>query len=258
MPDMLSLTDYRWTSRDFSWVFEFLPGSPVIMTVPHDRGFSHFDLLGFLEPRKDGVKGRDKHVWPIAKDIMSKFGINAVRGLFPRHFIDYNRSPQGINYYPLSQKKAQTAFDDESLQPIYDVYHEAVADLIMKSILKYGKERCLLIDLHGFTTQPPYGDYDLIFGTGNRVTINNSSIDQLLADFFSARGYKVFLPLPASMGPLEDWYSADFTTRHYAQRFGIDAIQIEVAKRFRTEEGVDAGRRLSVDFAEFFRSNFNL
>ncbi len=254
----LSLKNYKWTDKNFSWVFEFVIGSPVVITVPHDYGFSSSEIFGLFEQRKDGVKGRDHHVWPIAKDVLLKVGVHAVRGLFPRSFIDYNRSPEGINYYPLSQEKAQTAFDDDSLKSIYDSYHHAIANLLTNAIAKRGREKCLLIDLHGFTNQPSYGEYDIILGTGNRITIHNSNIDQLFSDFFSARGYKVFLPLEAAIGPLEDKYSADFTTRHYAERFGVDAIQIEVARKFRTIEGADDGRRLSVDLADFFRLNFKI
>ena len=225
--------------------------------MPHDRGFYPHDLLGFFEPRKKGAKGRDSHIWPIVKDILLRVRVNAVRGIFPRHFIDYNRSPEGINYYPLSQKETETAFDDTRLKPFYDYYHQIIVNLLRKAIRTYGQEKCLLVDFHGFAKQPSYGEYDLIFGTGNRITVH-SSIDQVLSDFFLARGYRVFLPVEETIGQQEDVYSADFTVRHYAEKFGIDAIQIEVAKRFRILEGKEIGQRLSIDIAAFFRLHFGL
>jgi len=249
---------YEWSYEKFTWIFEVKAGSPIVIAVPHDPGLSSHDLLGFLNPRKKGVKGRDGYVWPIAKDILLGAKINAVRGLFPRDFIDYNRSLEGINYYPLSQNEAQTALDDMAgLQCFYDYYHQAIARLLIKAIRIYGKKSCLLIDLHGFAKQPSHGEYDLIFGTGNRITVN-SNIDQAMAAFFSDRGYRVFLPAEEAIGPLEDIYSADFTTRHYAEKFGIDAIQIEIAKKFRTREGEEIGKKLSTDLAKFLKTYFKL
>lgn len=248
---------YEWSGEDFAWVFEARGGSPIVITVPHDRGFYPHDLFGFLEPREKGVKGHDDHIWPIVKDILLGVRANAVRGLFPRHFIDYNRSPEGINYYPFSQKEAETAFDDTRLRHIYNHYHQAVAKLLTKAIRTYGQERCLLVDFHGFTKQPLHGEYDLILGTGNRTTVN-SSIDQALADFLSDRSYQVFLPVEETIGPKEDLYSADFTVRHYAEKFGIDAIQIEVAKKFRVLGKKEIGQKLSADMAEFFTLHFGL
>lgn len=248
---------YEWSDKKFTWVFESAKGSPVIITVPHDRGFYPHEVSGFFKPREKGVKGRDAHVWPIVRDILLEVRVNAVRGLFPRRFIDYNRSIEGINYCPFSQKETETAFDDVGLGHIYDYYHRVIAELLEKAIQTYGKEKCLLVDFHGFTKQPSYGEYDLILGTGNRITVR-SHADQALADFFSARGYKIFLPGEGKIGPQEDTYSADFTTRHYAKTFGIDAIQIEVAKRFRVFKGKEIGQKLSADMAEFFELQFDL
>jgi len=252
------LGNYEWSYEKFTWVFEVVGGSPVIISVPHNRGFSHHELLGLLEPRKNGVKGRDAYIWRVAKDILLRAKVNAVRGLFPRHFIDYNRSLEGINYYPLSQTEVQTALEDSHrLQQFYDHYHQEITNLINRAIEIYGQNGCLLIDLHGFAKQPPHGEYDLIFGTGNRITIR-SEVDRDMAKFLSSRDYKVFLPADESIGPSEDSYSADFTTRHYAEKFGIDAIQIEVAKKFRVREGEEIGQRLSADLAEFLTEYFNL
>lgn len=236
---------YQFSNNDFSWVFRVIAGSPVIITVPHDGDFFSSDISGLFQPRDNGIKMKDCFVWPIAKDVLLNVGVNAVRGLFPRSFIDYNRSPN-------------IAFTDGSLKNIYDSYHQAISDLIKCSMVKYGREKCLLIDLHGFTAQPSYGEYDLIFGTDNTATVKNLCVDRLLANFLTDRNYKVFLPLEKPIGLLPDKYNAGFTVRHYAEKFGIDSIQIEIARRFRTVEGAEDGRRLSADLAEFFRMNYAL
>jgi len=245
------------SAKDWLTVFEAKEGSPVTISVPHD-GLPYHDLSGLFEPRKIGYRGRDKFVWPVAKDIILHARVNAVRGLMPRTLVDYNRAwPEGINYYPLTQKEVHTALDDERLVEPYQQYHHTIDRLVRKSINLFGKEKTLLIDLHGFAKQPPYapeGGFDLIFGTGNRVTIPYGDVDVRLAQHMIGRGYRVFLPKPESLGEIEDYYSADFTTRHHSEKHNINVIQIEIASRFRSLGSRDIGQKLSRDFADFISS----
>lgn len=231
--------------------------SPVTISVPHD-GLITGDLLGFFIARKIGYSGRDRHVWPIAKDILINFPANALRGLMPRAFVDYNRAwPEAINYYPLTQNEAHTALDDERLVHVYKYYHDTLRQLIESSCEKFGQNNSLLIDLHGFKNQPPYapeGGYDLIFGTGNRITIPHGDLDIRIAAFMRSRGYKVFLPESAMVGPIEDYFSADFTTRHYSERYDINVLQIEIAAKFRAPGASEIGQKLSKDISDFLVS----
>ncbi len=245
------------SAKDWLTVFEVKEGSPVTISVPHD-GLPYCDLSGFFEPRKMGYRGRDKFVWPIAKDIILHAKANAVRGLMPRTLVDYNRAwPEGINYYPLTQKEVHTALDDVRLVEPYHHYHRTIDRLVKKSIKRFGREKTLLIDLHGFAKQPPYapqGGFDLILGTGNRITIPYGDVDVRLADHMMRRGHRVFLPKDESLGEIEDYYSADFTTRHHSERHNINVIQIEVASRFRSHESRELGQKLSRDLADFISS----
>lgn len=239
-------------------VFETRKTSPVLISVPHD-GLPFNAFSGFFEPRKTGYRGRDLYVWPVAKDIIVSANINAIRGLMPRTLVDYNRAwPEGINYYPLTQKEVHTALDDARLVPAYQSYHASIDRILKKSIRKFGKEKILLIDLHGFSKQPPYapeGGYDLIFGTGNRASIPWGNIDESLASYMTSLGYKVFLPTDTAVGPVEDYYSADFTTRHHSEKHKVNVIQIEIASRFRRKGASKLGQKLSHDFAEFIKDN---
>jgi N-formylglutamate amidohydrolase len=253
---MIFSDEYLWRNENFTWSSKATNGSPIVITVPHDRGFHPNDLIGFLKPRERGATIWDMHVWPIVKDILLQVRINAVRGLFPRHFVDYNRPPKAIDHYPFSQGEMETAFDDESLRYIYDSYHRAIASLLTETIRIYGRKKCLLMDFHGFANQPSYGEYDLILGTGNRTTVR-SNVDQLFADFFSKRDYHVFLPTRETKELQEDIYNGGFTVRHYAKIFTINAIQIEIAKKFRTHEGGGVGQKLSIDLSEFFTQYIN-
>ena len=252
---LLKTENHNVSIRNGCITLEAQKVSPVVVSVPHD-GLGSFDFRGLFLERSRGYKGRDKYVWPIVKDIALRYPVSAIRGLIPRAFIDYNRSwPVGINYYPKKQKEADKALDDDKLADAYSYYHGEIDRLISLAIRKYGIEKCLLIDLHGFSKQPPYapeGGFDLIFGTGNRKTILYGNIDRKLYEFLRYHEYRVFLPEELSVDNEEDYYSADFTTRNHSETKKVNAIQIEVASKFRQKENVELGRKLSTVFAEFF------
>lgn len=247
------------TTENACMIVEKITGSRVILSIPHD-GLPTNSLSGLFEIRKTGYRGRDLYVWPLAKDILLKTGASAVRGLMPRAFVDYNRSwPKPVNYYPLTQKEVHTALEDSRLEEPYTYYHSTIDGLVGKSIKKYGKEKVILFDLHGFKRQPPYapeGGYDLILGTGNRIAIPYGEVDREFTEFMRKREYTVFLPESLTVGREEDYYSADFITRHHSEKHGINVIQIEIAPRFRTRDGLEAGQKLAIDFAEFLNTQF--
>lgn len=218
--------------------------SPVVMSIPHDCLPPH-EFSGFFASRSRGFIGRDMHVWPIAKDILASVAMSAVRGLMPRTLIDYNRTQD-------------QAFDDARLAKAYLHYHASIERMLERVITEFGKEKALLIDLHGFTKQPfyaPEGGYDLILGTGNRASIVHGNIDEACAQYMSGLGYSVFLPREKKQNPVE-FYDGGFITRHYSEKFGINALQIEIASRFRKEGAVELGQKLSQDFAGFIKSTF--
>lgn len=248
---MSALKSHRLLVDGFTMVLEAMNVSPVVISVPHDGMFAG-DFFGLYRERENGIKGRDKFVWPVVKDISLSVGISAVRGMMPRHFIDYNRPPAHLSF----EGETQTAFDDDRLDIFYQSYHGQVVRLLQRAKKHFGAKR-LLIDFHGFAKQPPYGEYDLILGTDNRVTVC-SEVDRDFASFMSDCGYCVFLPEDFSSGPREDWYSAGFTTKYYAQKYRVDCIQIELASKFRTREGADAGRKMSSDIAAFLNEYFDL
>ena len=66
-------------------------------------------------------------------------------------------------------------------------------------------------------------------------------------------GYTVFLPQDTSMGSVEDYYSADYTTRHHSEKHNVNVIQIEIASRFRKKDARELGQKLSLDLAGFLK-----
>jgi len=253
------LKGYKISFENFVWHFVPKEKTPIIVTVPHD-GFSFGDLAGFFKKRKKGVCGRDKHVWPIVKDILLQSATVAVRGNFPRHFVDYNRHPRGKRYGIFSSyKKVEPAFQDETTERFYWLYHNTVKGSLKEIFESFISKEVALFDFHGFTRQPSYGEYDLILGTGNGKTIfnKNRAIDQRFAHFLAKRGYKVFLPKNAEqilMNTLDqnDEYDGDFTVHHCSRKYRMDAIQVEIASKFRQRNNTALGKKLSNDIADFF------
>lgn len=225
--------------------------SRIIMTVPHD-GLNRNDLTGLFAERAYGIKGRDAYTWPVAKDIALLAHLTALRGLVPRHFIDYNRGqPETPFVDRWSDVQHQRAFDDLSLTKHYLEYHDRISERVTEAITRFGKQRVVLIDIHGFSTQPPYapdGGYDIILGTGNCSTVPHCNLDQTFTAFMRSRGYRVFLPGESYVSG-RTWYSAGFTTYYYAKTFGITAMQIETHNRFRKRDTEQLGKKLAADIA---------
>lgn len=262
-------SDFTQTVVGGHWDSDGFDAGPVIVSVPHDGIHNGGDFDGLLEvrPRRPhGIHGYDRYVWPIARDVLHILPMTIIRGLCPRRYIDYNR-PDPRQPFP---EETQAAFVDGetniTARRIHQAYHGAIARRIETVVQYYGRDRCLLIDLHGFGKQPAYapeGGFDLIFGTDNRRTIHFGSIDEQLGDWLTRKGYAVFVPRSLPTGDkiddddlVEDWYSAGYTTRYYAQKYGINAIQIEIARRFRQKDATEAGRALSYTIGLFLRNYY--
>src|SRR4051812_38369752 len=112
---MIETNEYVISMHNACLTFDVKKGSPVLISVPHD-GLSFLTFSGLFEARKTGYRGRDKNIWLVAKEILLSTPVNALCGLMPRSLVDYNRAwPEGINYYPLTQKEVHSALDDERL-----------------------------------------------------------------------------------------------------------------------------------------------
>lgn len=250
------------SNRNFSIVLSHQKPSRVIIAVPHDGLISN-DLSGMFQARTFGVKGRDKHVWPIVNDIVKKslesgIRIDAVRFLMPRAYVDANREMfNETNLDP--DTLGQSALDDLLLVPTYQYYHTELGRLVKRSIKAFGVRKVIVIDMHGFGRQPktaPSGGYDIIIGTANKETIRHGKIDCLFAEFMKGRGYSVFLPKRQPISPEGDHFSAGHTTRLYAKKHDINAMQIEIFSKFRRREGQKRGEKLAADMAEFFSKRY--
>ncbi|MEK7593603.1 MAG: N-formylglutamate amidohydrolase [Patescibacteria group bacterium] len=250
------------SNHNFSIVLSHPSPSRVILAVPHDGLISN-DFSGMFQARTSGLKGRDTHVWPVANDIVQKAlqlgtRIDTVRFLMARAYVDANREmPDESNLDP--DTCGQTALDDLLLSSVYQSYHSELCRLVERSMQTFDVEQILFIDLHGFGRQPkiaPPEGYDLILGTANRTTIYHGEVDRTFVRFMEECGYSVFLPGEQPIVPKGDPFSAGHTTRWYAKRYGINAIQIEIFSTFRRREGQAQGEKLATDIAKFLSKHY--
>lgn len=249
----LPTSEYRITQRDFCLMLDpdGIGPARVTLSIPHDTLEPEL-FSGLVPKRSAGVHGRDRRVWFVARDIARVVPVQIVRGLLPRGVCDYNRfRPPGISYELDPSLSAQTAFDDEAVAPFWAAYHEAVRLRLYRT---HGAGiRPLLMDFHGFGRPAPYGDFDIILGTGNRTTVF-SDIDFEFGEWLSTHGYDVFVPREEPMiANQSDYMDADYTTRSIAQDLGFDAVQVEIAHRFRSDDAGERGRRLAIVIADFIR-----
>lgn len=225
--------------------------APVIIAISHDPVSHLSDWQEFLKPRKRGVFGRDKHLWPIIRDmVLLTDKLSVVRGFFPREFIDYNRSFNDII------EPATT--DNHELQQHYSNYHNAITSFIERFLkVKINEiDDCLLLDIHGFERQP-FTDkyYDIILGTNHQKTIRiGSDIVNRLASFLRRHDYNVYVPTENEV--INEKYCGGFTICYHNVKLGINTIQMEIAKTFRTKRGRETGIKLSNVLADFVNNNF--
>ncbi len=185
------------------------------------------------------VLGGDGQIMHIVADILKKYEANAVIGLLPRLFVDYNR------FVP------EVAFTDDRIKFFYQEYHRCIEKIIKKLLIKHGK--VILFDFHGFGSQPVKGmEFDIILGT-NKCSSPNE-IDKFLYSHFKKQ-YQVFCAGMDDLPEESETYKGDTTNFYYYKKYGIDAMLVEIAPKFRSPKIVDSkinGQKLAIDFAKFF------
>lgn len=215
----------------------------VLVCVPHD-GARELDFDPFLAARlRGGPTTNAMGTWPIARDIAIAAGANAVRGLLPRRFIDYDAP-------------TANAFESPQLAKSYEHYHGLLFERVRQMTQAFGPEGVLVINVRALARQPAYAGradgYDLILSSGNRATIRaGSEPDRALEAHLSARSYNVFSADNSRHTKLFDRLSPDFTCAQLSREFGVSAFTLEIARRFRTRDAAVAGTRLSSDIAAF-------
>jgi N-formylglutamate amidohydrolase len=216
---------------------------PILITVPHGgmpRRYGSW-LNYFFEKRPEDdnhiTKG-DAYIWHVVADILKKYPANAVVGLIPRCYIDYNRFDD-------------TAYSDRNLKLFYEAYHDAICEIIKKLSKKWG--RIVLLDFHGFSKQPiARKNFDIILGTNDGES-SLSGIDKIIYRSMKDK-YKIFCSGQDRL-PRESVYRGDTTNLYYHNKYNLDGVLVEISPRFRkkTSESKRAGIELAYDFSTVFK-----
>jgi predicted N-formylglutamate amidohydrolase len=232
--------------------------SPIILTVPHGGMSQMYSswLENFFRKRQKPdysqstekiptgervALGRDGQIWHVVSDILKNYSTNAVMGLIPRVFIDYNRLIPEVAYV------------DQRLKVFYDYYHERVSRIIEKIILIHGK--AILFDMHGFGKQPLNDrTFDFIIGTNDGETSPNK-IDSFVYEQMKDK-YQIFCSGQDDLPTESDAYKGDTTNLYYHKKYNIDSLLIEISPKFRSKDVANSkenGIKLSEDFALCFK-----
>ena len=201
-----------------------------------------------FESRAAGPVIRDVRVGPIMVKVAEacrRMGlrVDTAQLHVPRMFIDAARPPPGVtNLDP--DKPGELAYTDPRLALIYDRYIRGIELLLARSISTFSREDIALFDLHGFSRGTYQLPYDLVLGTANRRTIlPRGDMDLRFAESMWKKGWKLFLPGEAPIGPMSDPYDAGHFVRWVFQKWCVNVIQMEIASEWRFGEGFTEEKR---------------
>lgn len=227
------------------------PRSPLILASPHSgrtypQGFLDQTNLPLSQLRLPEDSFVDEILMPL-----TKFGVPLLHALFPRCYVDVNRSAdeippenlpknnafsrtsprahmglgvipthisQGVPIYPrpLSAKQIETR-----LAALYRPYHNALSDLIEATKTKFG--HTVLLDCHSMPGHAVSGKNRADFILGDRFGEScHPDTTNFLHDALETLGYSVTRNIP---------YAGGYITSHYGRPSqNVQAIQIEINK----------------------------
>jgi len=210
----------------------FRPGNvPLILTVPHG-GWKTYQKT---PERISGCKIPDDHTYEVTMAILKEFAKTGVKpytvlGTVHRKYCDLNR-------------ELFRSLESTQVIPYHLAYHHTIKHMIHLAKKKNhccGFPRCLLVDIHGQSTEP-----STIF----RGTLNGRTVTHLVESF----GKEAFYGPHSLLGHIHNGgcsvfpdnydhehlaYNGGYTVRAYGShnKEGVDAIQTEIGYAFRKNE----------------------
>ncbi|MFX1317138.1 MAG: N-formylglutamate amidohydrolase [Promethearchaeota archaeon] len=204
---------------------------PVILSCPHGG----LKKLNSIPDKLDGDQIADQNTYGISKEIIKflknqKIKIYYLISKIHRSKIDFNRPPKSIESYNQCSSKARK---------IYFTYHNILLNFVQKSIFLHN--RCLIIDLHGFSK--PNKDYpDIILGSLYGRTLNiiidsieNEGMKHWGSSQLTEELSKSFtIDTGLKLSDFNRDYVGGYITQQFYNKNNINAIQLEVANSVRT------------------------
>ena len=187
---------------------------PIILTVPHSGNvcLSDIDIRSGNSNCSFNLSN-DLYVDVIADKIYNK--LNELNGNKPyiiknnihRRYVDVNRD-------------TDCGYEHRDTELIYSEYHSYI-DRLITYLTKHYDDKILLIDLHG---QYSYVG-DIFIGTNNGNSIDRD-IEIDIVNTFNDMGYVT----------TSEYWKGGYTIKHYGKHINVNAIQIEIDKKYRFDE----------------------
>ena len=207
---------------------------PILLTAPHGgtEGVPNASL------RSRGTTAGDAHTIELMEGVASQLERllgekpYVVAARFSRKYIDANRS------------EGEAFEESPAARQAYNAYHDAIRRFVEELRERFPRG-ALLVDIHGQSEDPAVvhrGTQNgatvsaLLHSRGPEALIGPSSVLGVL----QAKTFNVFPPNTPLGEPREDKrFNGGYTVRTYGsgKPDGIDALQIEVGSRLRTDPG---------------------
>lgn len=221
------------------------PAVPLIVSIPHaGTQVPPAVAARFASPAIAALPMTDWHL-PDLYDFVPALGATMLAARYSRFVVDLNRPPDGQPLYPgrfetglvpLTTFDGEPVFgtppsaaETEELAAIYHrPYHDRLCTLLEETRTRFG--RAVLIDAHSVASGPSevHGalEEEVYLGDRDGRTCGAWLRDLLLAGCRDA-GWRVVH---------NQIYKGGYTTAHYGEMEGVDAIQIEMCQRVYMDE----------------------
>jgi N-formylglutamate amidohydrolase len=226
------------------------PAVPLIVSIPHAGTEVPPGVAArFASPDIAALPMTDWHL-PDLYDFVPALGATLLAARYSRFVVDLNRPPDGRPLYPGRFETGLvplTTFDgdpvfgqppsaaetDELAAAYHRPYHDRLRTLLEATRSRFG--RAVLIDAHSVASGPSevHGalEEEVYLGDRDGRTCGTWLRDLLLAGFRES-GWRVVH---------NQIYKGGYTTAHYGEMDGVDAIQIEMCQRTYMDESQPSG-----------------
>ena len=215
--------------------FEIGKGTvPILLSCPHGG----YKELKRIPNNALGAQTPDRNTYFIAKQILWELSNRDIHLYYILNKI--HRSKVDVNRPP----RSKLAFNQSSIEAknIHQLFHDQLLNFSQECVLNYNK--ALVIDLHGFTK--PYPEYpDIIFGNifGKTLKIlQNPQVENCdkywgCSQLYNEIAKSFTLDDGLALSDINIAYSGGYITHRFYNIPKVNAIQLELAKFIRMDQG---------------------